>query len=63
MPVFSDILMTQAGLPLINVGIIGDQIIAVVVHTERSDTIRIISARKANRIERVLFHEYLKNKM
>jgi len=46
----------------INVGIVGEQIIIVMVHTERLNTIRIISARKANHRERSLYYEYLKNK-
>ncbi len=32
----------------------------VIVHTERSDKIRLISARKANRRERKVYDDYLK---
>ncbi|MDF1721573.1 MAG: BrnT family toxin [Minwuia sp.] len=43
----------------ISLGMIGASIILVVVHTDREGAIRIISARKADRRERRLFHDYL----
>ena len=33
--------------------------VLVVVHTERGDKIRLISARKANRRERKVYHDHL----
>lgn len=41
-------------------GLIGGLVVACVVHTDRDDTIRIISARKATPNERKLFNAYLK---
>lgn len=40
-------------------GLIGGAVVACVIHTDRDGTIRIISARKANRNERNLFDAYL----
>ncbi len=42
----------------ISLGMIDDQILFV-VHTQRSDRIRLISARKANRQERKTYYDYL----
>jgi uncharacterized protein len=41
-------------------GLIGGLVVACVIHTDRDDTIRIISARKATPNERKLFNAYLK---
>ena len=41
-------------------GLIGGAVVACVIHTDRDDTIRIISARKATPNERTLFNAYLK---
>jgi uncharacterized DUF497 family protein len=41
-------------------GLIGGVVVACVIHTERDDTIRIISARKATPNERKHFDAYLK---
>jgi uncharacterized DUF497 family protein len=41
-------------------GLIGGVVAACVIHTDRDDTIRIISARKATPNERKLFDAYLK---
>jgi len=46
----------------INIGPIGDDILVVVVHTDRAGVIRIISARKANKRERSKYHDYFKEK-
>ncbi len=40
-------------------GLLGGMVVVCVVHTERDDRIRIISARKATSNERKLFHAYL----
>jgi uncharacterized DUF497 family protein len=40
-------------------GLIGGAVVACVIHTDRDGTIRIISARKANRNERKDFDAYL----
>jgi hypothetical protein len=45
---------------LISIGVLSDVAVIVVAHTGRSGRIRIISARKANRIERKVYHDYLK---
>ena len=41
-------------------GLIGGVVVACIVHTDRDDVTRIISARKATRNERKLFDAYLK---
>jgi hypothetical protein len=41
-------------------GFIGALVVACVIHTDREDRIRIISARKATANERKLFNAYLK---
>lgn len=41
-------------------GLIGGVVVGCVIHTDRDDTIRIISARKATPNERKLFDAYLK---
>jgi uncharacterized DUF497 family protein len=41
-------------------GLIGGLVVACVIHTDRDDTTRIISARKATPNERKLFDAYLK---
>jgi uncharacterized protein len=44
---------------IITIGLIGKSV-CVVVYTERGNTIRIISARKANERERRRYHERVK---
>ena len=44
----------------ISIGSLGDEIIIVVVHTDRSGVTRIISARPANKTERKIYHEHIK---
>ncbi|WNB74360.1 BrnT family toxin [Methylomonas koyamae] len=44
----------------ISIGQIEGQVVAVVVHTYRNGTIRIISARLANRTERERYHDHCK---
>jgi len=44
----------------ISVGSLGEILVIIVVHTDRKGLIRIISARKANKKERRLYHEHLK---
>jgi hypothetical protein len=44
---------------LITTGQLGSAVIVVVVHTDRNERIRLISARKANRNERQAYHDYL----
>jgi uncharacterized protein len=43
----------------ISVGAIAGIVVLVVVHTDRNGITRIISARKGNRKERRLYHDYL----
>ena len=44
----------------ISYGQLGTLVVVVVVHTSRSERIRLISARKANRKERLSYYEHLK---
>lgn len=44
----------------ISTGLIGSRAVAVVVHTDRSNTIRIVSARLANKTERKAYNDYYK---
>ena len=44
----------------ISIGLLDEEIVIVVVHTDRNDITRIISARTANKKERILFDEHLK---
>ena len=46
----------------VSIGAVENVIIVVVVHTKRKDKVRIISARLANKTERKLYYEYLKEK-
>ena len=46
----------------ITIGMIAETVVAVVVHTDREDVIRIISARKANKRERKAYHAYCAKK-
>lgn len=46
----------------ITIGMIAGTVVAVVVHTDRDDAIRIISARKANKRERSDYHGYCTQK-
>ncbi len=43
----------------ISLGALAPAAVLVVVHTERGDKIRLISARKANRRERKVYHDHL----
>jgi hypothetical protein len=43
----------------ITLGALSPDGVIVVVHTERDDKIRLISARKANRRERTPYHDHL----
>ena len=43
----------------ITMGMISPDAVLVVVHTDRGDKIRLISARKSNRRERQVFYDYL----
>ena len=43
----------------ISTGELGALVVVVVVHTSRSGRIRLISARKANRKERLAYYEHL----
>jgi len=43
----------------ITMGMLSPNAVLVVVHTERGENIRLISARKANRRERQIFYDYL----
>ncbi|MEM8936773.1 MAG: BrnT family toxin [Pseudomonadota bacterium] len=42
----------------ISIGKLSQQIVVVVAHTDRNGAIRIISARRASRGERTMYHEY-----
>lgn len=42
----------------ITIGMIAGTVVAVVVHTDREEAIRMISARKANKRERSTYHAY-----
>ena len=44
----------------ISIGSLGDEIIIVVVHTDRNGITRIISARTANKTERKIYNEHIK---
>jgi uncharacterized DUF497 family protein len=43
----------------ISMGMLSPDAVLVVVHTERGESTRLISARKANRRERQIFYDYL----
>ncbi len=43
----------------ISLGAVSADAVLVVVHTERGDRIRLISARKANRRERKVYYDHL----
>ena len=47
---------------VITIGMIAGTVVAVVVHTDRDEAIRIISARKANKRERSDYHAYYTKK-
>ncbi|WP_447969418.1 BrnT family toxin [Nitrospira sp. M1] len=46
----------------ITIGVIAETVVAVVVHTDRDEMIRLISARKANKRERSEYHAYYTKK-
>ena len=46
----------------ITIGMIAETVVAVVVHTNRDEAIRIVSARKANKRERSDYHDYCAQK-
>jgi len=63
--IFSGIVLTQIDdrqdygeTREISIGLLEGQIVIVVVHTDRNDVTRIISARRANKPERKLYHDY-----
>lgn len=65
--IFNDIVLTRVDdredygeLREISLGMIDGTVVIVVVHTDRDEAIRIISARPANRSERKLYHDYRK---
>ena len=43
----------------ITMGMLSPDAVLVVIHTERGENTRLISARKANRRERQIFYDYL----
>ncbi len=63
--IFNDIVLTRTDdredygeVREISVGMIEGTVVIVVVHTDRDGTLRIISARPANRSERKLYYDY-----
>ncbi len=44
----------------ISIGQLPEQVVVVVIHTDRNDVTRIISARSANRAERRKYNDYCK---
>ena len=44
----------------ISMGLLGDQVVIVVMHTDREGVTRIISARTAKREERKAYYDYCK---
>lgn len=46
----------------ITIGMIAGTVLAVVVHTDRDESIRMISARKANKRERSVYYAYYKKR-
>lgn len=42
----------------ISIGLIGAAVCIIVIHTDREGTLRIISARRATRLERLKYDEY-----
>lgn len=44
----------------ISTGLLGEQVVIVLVHTDREGVTRIISARTANREERKAYYDYCK---
>ncbi|MGF1453844.1 MAG: BrnT family toxin [Alphaproteobacteria bacterium] len=44
----------------ISFGLLGRSVVVTVIHTDRNGRTRIISARKASKSERRLFHDHLK---
>ena len=44
----------------ISTGLIGGRAVAVVVHTDRMNTVRIVSARLASKTERKVYYDYYK---
>lgn len=44
----------------ISIGLLSDEFVIVVAHTDRNGNTRIISARTANRKERELYYDYIK---
>lgn len=47
---------------IVAIGLLGGELVVVVVHTERADRIRIISARLANQRERQIYDDYRNQK-
>jgi len=46
----------------ISLGVLSPAVVLAVVYTRRQNRTRLISARKANRKERQVYHDYLKKK-
>ncbi len=44
----------------ISIGQLPEQVVVLVIHTDRNDVTRIISARSANRAERRKYYDYCK---
>ncbi len=55
---FEDRRIDYGELRLTTLGRLAGEVIIVVVHTDRDERIRIISARKANRHERQVFNDH-----
>jgi uncharacterized protein len=43
----------------VSFGVLGELVVIAVVHTDRDDITRIISARKANKTERKLYYDHI----
>lgn len=59
---FSDLRHDYGEDRLISIGSINGIICIVVAHTDRNGKIRIISARRANKKERIRYEQYIKSK-
>ncbi len=44
----------------ISIGQLSEQLIVTTVHTDRNETVRLISARLANKVERKKYNDYCK---
>ena len=57
---FEDVKNDYGEKRLLSIGQIASVVVVIVTHTDRAGRVRIISARKASRMERKKYHEYLK---